>query len=106
MWHIYFTTPGVFEFAFVHKGRYIAGSRQGYARKKTALKSLWSLISISSHSAMVTLNNVQFKVQDDTMDEPLMATVDKDGVLHWTGQKPGKAYEPVKIRKPYTKRPS
>lgn len=70
MWHIYRSAsdPRLFEIAFI-KGRYIVGSKQGYARKKAACRAI----------AIVGSSDKMLKAQDDTGERPILVFVHHDG---------------------------
>lgn len=55
MWHIYRNKHKLFEFAFISKGRYIVGSKQGYVNHKSCV------------NAIMTIGALEY--QDDTKDE-------------------------------------
>lgn len=66
MWHIYKNKQNKFEFAFIRKGRYIAGTKQGYNRMSTAIESLVSCREVVAG---------YFEVQDDTGEKPVIVRI-------------------------------
>lgn len=79
MWHIYRNSTGKFEFAFIKKGRYIAGTKQGYSSRVKATKSLYSLAG-------------KVRAQDDTREISVTGILNLFGYLNLDGQKPSKKY--------------
>jgi hypothetical protein len=73
MWHLYKNANGKFEFAFINKGRYIAGTKQGYERGSDAKRVLFTLLS----SACSTSD--KFIIQDDTGLKPVVIYLFKRG---------------------------
>lgn len=63
MWHLFKHTNGKFDFAFISKGKYIAGSQQGYENRSDALKSLNYMVRKPMPAGK---NYGSFLVQDDT----------------------------------------
>ena len=84
MWHIFKHTSGKlknkFDVAFVKKGKYGAGSNQGYNRKRDAI------------SLIKSMGGKQF--QDDTLNEVYEFAV--DGGFFRAGKKISKPYIPNK----------
>lgn len=99
MWHIYRNKQGKHEFAFIKRGKYIVGSKQGYERKKTLVKSL---VSVIFDENVKTVNQFEDKppkvvsvycyVQDDTLG--IVLKLGNDGKHEPTNRKPVKAYNP------------
>lgn len=88
MWHLFKTrNKKQYDFAFISKGRYIAGSKQGYSRRIDAAKALYHLLITP-----VAIPGAKFTVQDDTDEKPVIGQLASDGTVHLTGQKPGKPY--------------
>lgn len=87
MWHIYCNKRGLFEFAYISKGRYIAGTRQGYERKKAALKAL---------AKLGNTKETRVTVQDDTEELKLskVYSLHNEGNWSFLGVTKTKAYKP------------
>lgn len=90
MWHLFKNSEGKYEFAFVNKGKYIAGTNQGYEKKKAALRSFYSL-AMFYHSDEYKATRVGFNIQDDTLG--LVLCVWKDGTVD--------PRTDIKLNKPY-----
>lgn len=88
MWHIYKNKQGKFEVAFITKGRYQVGSKQGYSRKSGCKKVL---ISVLKSMQTVSTNSLLF--QDNTLpDGPKVFWIFKTGKTELSEVKPGKKY--------------
>jgi hypothetical protein len=90
MWHLFKNNQQLFEFAFINKGNYIAGTRQGYENRSGALKSLNTLVrkpSLGMYFAGIL-------VQDDTGEKSQVIALYKDNKQVLTNNKPGKRYKP------------
>lgn len=89
MWHIYRNPSNkkLFEVAFVSKGKYIVGTRQGYAKKASACRAIVSAVNPTG----------SILVQDDTGDRPVLKYIHHDGSLSLSvSTKAGKKYIPNK----------
>lgn len=57
MWHLFKNNDGKFEIAFISKGRYIVGSRQGYERKGSCLSALVQMGAPDVQDDTITVNH-------------------------------------------------
>lgn len=103
MWHLFINSDNLFEFAFVSKGRYIVGSKQGYERRAKALSALKSInfskhlgAIYSGHNSPGKADNFFVDIQDDTKTEPVILRVYEIGAAGVLKDKPGKRYLPTR----------
>lgn len=88
MWHLFKNKKKQYEFAFISKGDYIAGTRQGYENRFDALKSLNYLVRKPVPSATFA----GILVQDDTGLIPVIISLYPKERQVMTTNKPSKPY--------------
>lgn len=86
MWHLFKNNQKLFEFAFISKGEYIAGTRQGYENRSDALSALNHL----ARKSIIYYGSIL--VQDDTGKEPIVIALFPRERQVMTKNKPSKPY--------------
>lgn len=88
MWHLFKNNQNQFEFAWINKGRYVCGTRQGYENRSDALYALFTLIAKHNLSAY----KGGWNIQDDTGKAPNVIRIFEKGRQVLTNIQPGKPY--------------
>jgi uncharacterized protein YegP (UPF0339 family) len=88
MWHLFRNKQKQFEFAFISKGRYIAGTKQGYENRSDALSALNFLV----RKPMPGGSFYAILVQDNTGEKPVVIALYTQGKQVLTNNKPAAPY--------------
>lgn len=96
MWHLFKNNEGLFEFAFISKGEYVAGTRQGYERRSKALSSLYTLIN-SAQNGRASRDGRWYTMQDDSGVKSVILSLGHKGKAIITKERAGKPYIPKAV---------
>jgi hypothetical protein len=92
MWHLFKNSDNKYEVAFIKKGKYIVGTRQGYEKKKAALKAAMIAGGCDDRYSL------RLWIQDDTLGIVLQVDTDSYGrefKVKASNEKPGKPFKPT-----------